>query len=204
MPRKTFDSIGGLAVLGELVRLTAPPAGLGEICDQGLALTVKALAPSRAILLLNGGPDGEPSVFAAWGRRAADRLVAAGQKVIRDGGVYEHSGVGKGGSPVIALPLPGDTGAAGAILNPVILKLTDTSGAGLAGEQVDFTPPPGGSVSPTSTTTDSCSSSLPGQRTGAGISIKCWMSAGWNTPRTSSTAPIVVRWRISHRLVKFS
>jgi signal transduction histidine kinase len=116
MPRKTFDPIGGLAVLGELVRLTAPPAGLGEICDQGLALTVKALSPSRALLLLNGDGDAPPAVAAAWGRRAADQLRAPGEKVMREGGVYEQVDDDKGAQRVIALPLPGDTGAAGAIV----------------------------------------------------------------------------------------
>lgn len=103
-------------MLGEMVRLTAPPAGLGEICDQGLALTVKALAPSRALLLLNGERDGEPVIAAAWGRKAAERLLPAGAQVMREGGVYEHADEGKGAYRVIALPLPGDTGAAGAIV----------------------------------------------------------------------------------------
>lgn len=116
MTRKVFDPIGGLDTLGELVRLTAPPAGVAEICDQGLALTVKALAPSRALLLLNGGPDGPPAVAAAWGSKAAGRLLPAGEKVMRDGGVHENAGEGKGADRVIAMPLPGDTGAAGAIV----------------------------------------------------------------------------------------
>jgi len=47
----------------------------------------------------------------------------------------------------------GQTGYAGAVLGPVVLKLTDGGGLPLAGEKVAFTAPAGGAVTPTSATT---------------------------------------------------
>lgn len=116
MPDKIFDPIGGLAVLGELVRLTALPAGFEEICEQGLALTVKALAPSRALLLLRGEDGGAPAIAAAWGRQAGADLRAAGERVLAGEGAYEMDGA-KGEPPrLIALPLPDDAGPSGAVI----------------------------------------------------------------------------------------
>ena len=115
MPQRAFDPIGGLSVLGELVRLMAPPAGLREICDQGLALTVKALAPSRALLVLRAGPDGPASVAAEWGRDCTS-LLAAGEKAIAAGATAEEIDPGDGLPRYVALVLPGDTGPAGAVV----------------------------------------------------------------------------------------
>ncbi|HXH29025.1 MAG TPA: hypothetical protein VNL37_08270, partial [Candidatus Polarisedimenticolia bacterium] len=74
MSRNAFDSVGGLAILGEMVRLTAPPAGRSEICDQGLALTVKALGPSRGLMLLRPSPALAAVVAATWGSGGGEDL----------------------------------------------------------------------------------------------------------------------------------
>jgi len=116
MSRQKFDNVGGLAVLGEMVRLIAPPAGRGEICDQGLALTVKALGPSRALLLVRPREGEGSSVAATWGRAAEGSLRDLGDRALRAGEALEEE-AGKGCSPGrVTVLLPGDTGAVGVIV----------------------------------------------------------------------------------------
>jgi two-component system sensor histidine kinase HydH len=110
-----FDPVGSLAVLGEIVRLTAPPAGRSEICEQGLALTAKALGLGGAALLERPAGESPLEVRCAWGtcdaeaaRRVAERAISS-SSTATDGGA-------EGGVPErVALVLPGDTGPIGAI-----------------------------------------------------------------------------------------
>src|SRR5262245_39640934 len=59
-----FNPEQGLALLGELVRAAAPPAGEEEICDQGIAITARAVGASAGLILLFGPP--RPHT-ATWG-----------------------------------------------------------------------------------------------------------------------------------------
>ena len=80
MSETGFDAAVGLAVLGDLARLTAAPAGRREICDQGLALTAKALGASRALLLLSLAPDSPPEVVAVWGEGCGPDMEDLGRQ----------------------------------------------------------------------------------------------------------------------------
>jgi signal transduction histidine kinase len=116
MSRKAFDAVGGLAILGEMVRLTAPPAGRSEICDQGLALTVKALGPSCGLMLLRPSPAIPAVVAATWGKAASDDLRRLGLEALDRGESIEEGGPGDRSPRRIAVLLPGDTGAVGAVV----------------------------------------------------------------------------------------
>ena len=114
MPEADFDPTRGLILLGELVRLTATPAGLKEICDQGLALAVRALRPARATFLLRRAP-GEPAeVVASSGPPVGADLIRLGERALAAGAPVED-GADASGFGSVALPLPGEGGMEGAL-----------------------------------------------------------------------------------------
>ncbi len=113
---KEFDATGGMAILGELARLTAEPAGPEEICDQGLALVVKALGPQRALLALRRAGDGSLQAAAARGPDAERDLIGLGAKSMSDLAPVEETGSSDGKPLRVALPLTGAAGAVGAIV----------------------------------------------------------------------------------------
>lgn len=102
----------GVSLLGELVRLTAPPALEEEICDQGGALLGRALGASAAVLVLHG-QGGEPTF---WGNGPAVEMIAAGQKTRRSADLLEDT-AGEGGTPSrVVLALPGRGSTVGALV----------------------------------------------------------------------------------------
>jgi signal transduction histidine kinase len=107
-----FDAAEGLKRLGDLVRLTAPPAGRAEICDQGLALTAAAVEAGSALLFLAPAPGGEPEIASTWGTADADLLAAAGRAALT---AREPISAGRDGD-VVSVLLPGGTAPAGALV----------------------------------------------------------------------------------------
>ena len=116
MSSPAFDPTDGLALLGEFARLTAPPAGQTEICDQGLMLMLRALKADRgAVFLENGTAAGDLKRVAVHGRggkempetlaRAAMGVKSGFKEVRRPGGAIR-----------VAMPVPGQEGAMGALL----------------------------------------------------------------------------------------
>jgi len=115
MSETGFDAAVGMAVLGDLARLTAAPAGRQEICDQGLALTVKALGAARALLLLSLAPDSPPEVVAVWGEGCGPDMEDLGRQAFRTLSPVEVLDKAAGVQGV-ALPLTGGGGAVGALV----------------------------------------------------------------------------------------
>lgn len=77
-----FDAADGLKRLGELVRLTAPPAGRAEICDQGLALTAASVEAVSGLLLLTASSGGDVEVASSWGSAPPRSLLVAGRDAL--------------------------------------------------------------------------------------------------------------------------
>ena len=110
-----FDATGGMAVLGELARLTAAPAGLGEICDQGLSLMVKALGPARASLFLRRTSGSLLDAAATWGESCLPDLAPLAERALALLSPVET--VDEGDRALrVALPLTGGDGPVGAIV----------------------------------------------------------------------------------------
>ncbi len=115
MGKPRFDTLGSLAVLGEIVRLTAPPAGRSEICEQGLALTAKALGLGGAALLQRPAPGSLLEVCCSWGACETTALARLAERAVASSSPAEE-GAGNGAPPDrVALILPGDTGPIGVI-----------------------------------------------------------------------------------------
>ncbi len=104
-----------LSLLGELIRLTAPPAGENEVCEQGLAIAAKGVGASAGTILLGSGDPGEFAPACAWGRSPTEEMIAAGRQAIARSGIVQPGG--PGGRPArVAVPLPGSTGPVGALV----------------------------------------------------------------------------------------
>jgi signal transduction histidine kinase len=110
MPQTKTDLAGGLALMDELVRLTAPPASEREIAEQGLALTARTLKASGAVLFLRPGAGATDPVV--WGRADPKDLAPAAERAMRTSDVVEEN---SRGAMRAAIPLPGATGPVGAI-----------------------------------------------------------------------------------------
>lgn len=107
-----FDTAGGLTRLGDLVRLTAPPAGRAEICEQGLALTSAAVGAASGLLLLAGASGAEHEIAASWGAANLTALAAAGRTaLISREPVSENRRRG-----TVCVLLPGGTAPMGALV----------------------------------------------------------------------------------------
>lgn len=82
-PERRFDPEAGIDRLGELVRLTAAPAGRSEICEQGLAVTAGALGAEGGAFFLKEGAGlvsaaslgkADPAELASAARFAVERV----------------------------------------------------------------------------------------------------------------------------------
>lgn len=82
-----LDPAAAIALLGELVRLTAPPATQDEICDQGLGVLARALGFKDGILLLRDGTGSATRIGASRGADLRGDLVRAATAALefRDG-----------------------------------------------------------------------------------------------------------------------
>ena len=124
MPPIKADLADYLALIDELVRLTAPPASEREIAEQGLALTARALGASGAVLFLRHGTGAPDTV--TWGGATPGDLAPMAERAMSESAVMEESPHGAGRT---AIPLLGTTGPVGAI------ALVDASGWGPVGRQ---------------------------------------------------------------------
>ena len=116
MSRADIDGATAVALLGELVRLTAPPATTREICDQGLGILMRGLGSSAGVVLIEDQAGPAPVVGASRGSGASAELVRAAQAVFGAGKPSEKVRGGAGARPrIVAVPLPGGEGAIGAL-----------------------------------------------------------------------------------------
>jgi signal transduction histidine kinase len=115
MPRVKEGTRDCLALLGDLVRLTAPPASEAEICEQGLAILTKALGSSAGALFLAPRPDLSRGAgpAAAQGETSAE-LASAALHAMATAEAVEAGGRARRPARV-AIPLPGPAGPVGAI-----------------------------------------------------------------------------------------
>jgi len=102
----------GLAVLGELVRLAAPPAFEQEICEQGSAVLGRALGASAVVLLLHGQA-AEPTI---WGGGPIEEMLAAARKARRTADLFEDADAAGVPPSRVTLALPGRAGTVGALV----------------------------------------------------------------------------------------
>jgi len=99
--------------LGELIRVTAPPAGAGEIAEQGVRLCAHAAASTAALLLLEDRADVSATVAARHGDDPGAALEGLGRRAMEQGTALDEPG-SRGAR--LALPLPGPGGALGALV----------------------------------------------------------------------------------------
>jgi signal transduction histidine kinase len=110
MPQIRNDLAGCLALMDELVRLTAPPASEREIVEQGLALTARALKSTGAALFLRSGAGATDPIV--WGRADSNDLSRAAERAMRTSDTVEEN---RPGETRVAVPIPGASGPLGAI-----------------------------------------------------------------------------------------
>ncbi|HEU4401633.1 MAG TPA: GAF domain-containing protein [Candidatus Polarisedimenticolia bacterium] len=115
MPKLEFDVAEGLQLVGDLVRLTAPPASHEEICGQGLSLAARTLGASGSLLLLRPAPGAPAAVAATWGTTGPE-AARAGEKALADFETIEEKGGDRRLPSRVALLLPGDAEAMGALV----------------------------------------------------------------------------------------
>ncbi len=115
MESASFATEDWLASLGELTRMTAPPAGEQEICDQGLVLAAKALGASAGCIVLHGQPR---SPFVSWGEGSPETWQRVAEKARRSGDLQEQMAPedSEGSPATVAITLPGRGGPVGALL----------------------------------------------------------------------------------------
>jgi signal transduction histidine kinase len=105
-PPKVSETAGCLGRLEEILRLTAPPAGQDEICDQGLRAIASVLG-ARAGVVLTPPAHGAPAALSAsWGRIPADGLVRVGLAALDDSGGADPGAAGTGSEAPLVLPVP--------------------------------------------------------------------------------------------------
>src|ERR1700675_4737312 len=102
---------GCLAVIDELVRLTAPPAAEREIAEQGLALLAGTLRAARGALFLKAGA--RPFEPVLWGSAEANELLPMATRAMRASDIIEER---SRGAANVAVPLLGTAGPIGAIV----------------------------------------------------------------------------------------
>jgi signal transduction histidine kinase len=107
------DPAQALERLGELIRVTAPPAGVEEIAEQGVLLCARAAGATAALLLLSEAPDGASCSVAARHGAGAGALESLGRRAIAEGTALVERRDAAGG---LAQPLPGAGGAMGALV----------------------------------------------------------------------------------------
>jgi signal transduction histidine kinase len=116
MTSPIMDGSAALSLLGDLVHLTAPPASLAEICDQGLGILGKALGSTEGILILAREPGEESVIASSLTNGPASDLLAVAVAAMGRRGTIEDRPEESDSPPIrIALPLPGDTGPMGAV-----------------------------------------------------------------------------------------
>jgi len=113
----------GLDQLAELIRLTALPAGQSEVCRQGADAAARALPGAKVVILMateSGALEVAGASSVDLSASESERgLRVAGQALARSQTVEDPPGA----SPpaVVALPLPGPSGALGAlVIHPVV------------------------------------------------------------------------------------
>jgi signal transduction histidine kinase len=104
-PPKASETAGWLGRLEEILRLTAPPAGQDEICDQGLRAIASVLGARAGVVLTPPVLGARASLAASWGRIPADGLVRAGLAALDDSGGAEPGAMGAGAEPPLVLPV---------------------------------------------------------------------------------------------------
>lgn len=114
MHARRFDPEAGLNRLGELVRLTAAPAGRTEICEQGIAVTAAALGAESGLLALREGAT--ITRAAIWHPERCRILDAAAREAIESGEPVAEWSAPEGSIGRIALLLPGDVEPIGVLL----------------------------------------------------------------------------------------
>ena len=116
MPKMKFRATAGLAVLGDLVRLTFPPAGRREIAEQGLALISRTISAEAGVLLLRDSPSAAARAEAVWGEGDHESLEQFGRRCLELGDPVCDEGHENGVPVRASLLLPGDVGALGALV----------------------------------------------------------------------------------------
>jgi signal transduction histidine kinase len=104
---KASETAEWLGRLEEILRLTAPPAGQDEICDQGLRAIASALGARAGVVLTRSAHGASPAVAASTSLVPDDRLVRAGKEALDASDQYEsrRARPGARSSPLI-LPVP--------------------------------------------------------------------------------------------------
>jgi hypothetical protein len=92
MPEPQFDAKTGFALLGKLARLTAPPAGSDETCDQGLALIAQALGSKGALGFETAEPSPALRLSCRWGKPSSEEFAALAEKTAARGEITEEKG----------------------------------------------------------------------------------------------------------------
>jgi len=92
MHRAGFEAGDAVALLGELARLTAPPAGEEEICDQGLAILGKGLGAERGAVFLRVAPESVLHLAARKGEVSEQDLRTAALRALEVRDVIEEQG----------------------------------------------------------------------------------------------------------------
>lgn len=114
MSTSRFAPTDGLTALGDLVRLTFPPAGRREIAEQGLALAARTLGADAGLLLVREGPGAPPHVEAVWGEADLEALGRFAERALETGDPVQEASTEEG-RRAVALLLPGDVAALGVV-----------------------------------------------------------------------------------------
>jgi signal transduction histidine kinase len=115
-PHVGFEAAECMEQMGELIRLTAPPAAEDEICAQGLRIAATCLGAQGGALFVRPHPGAESRQASSWGGVPNADLARAGRKAIDDSRDVEEPGPVADAPVRVAVPLPGDTGAVGALV----------------------------------------------------------------------------------------
>ncbi|HEV8337188.1 MAG TPA: GAF domain-containing protein [Candidatus Polarisedimenticolia bacterium] len=116
MSEPQFNANTGFALLGELARLTAPPADSDEICDQGLALIAKALGAQAALGFETAEPSPALRLTCRWGRPSSEDLGALAERTASLGELTEEKGPGGTSSRRVAIPIADEAGVMGVMV----------------------------------------------------------------------------------------
>src|SRR5881628_3642517 len=115
MAKVEFDAAAGISLLGDLVRLTAPPAGEVEICDQALGMAARALGARDGVILLLGGPEGTVENRGIHGTSPSISLSEAARRAADQAQPLQVEGASD--APLqILLQIPGESGPLGALV----------------------------------------------------------------------------------------
>ncbi len=104
-----------LEQLGELIRLTMPPAAAGEVCEQGLALVARALGAPCGVVILKGGVGGAAEIVAAHGGEPGAELARLAERTLEDGDEVVVRDAGARNPARLGLILEGPDGPLGVL-----------------------------------------------------------------------------------------